>query len=290
MKINYEKLDYQENAVKAVINTLSNHDETATKLILNSDYLDNSVRETLLNNGQKYPGSGYLNPFPQFNIEMETGTGKTMVYLQTIMALHKRFHENKFIIVVPSRAIKAGVEDNLKKVQVYLSDIYNTDKYHYFVYDSKQISQLQSFEGNSFEIMLTTIQAFNKNTNVINQEYNEGFFGGKPLDQIREANPIVIIDEPQSVDSAKAGKKAIASLNPKLALRYSATHKEKQYPMLYEYGPVQAYKDRMVKHIETLGTEVNTNGNIPFIELKEQPEFKNGRLQAKVLAYKQVKR
>ncbi len=64
MKINYEKLDYQENAVKAVINTLSNHDETATKLILNSDYLDNSVRETLLNNGQKYPGSGYLNPFP----------------------------------------------------------------------------------------------------------------------------------------------------------------------------------------------------------------------------------
>ena len=289
MKINYEKLDYQENAVKAVINTLSNHDETATKLILNSDYLDNSVRETLLNNGQKYSGSGYLNPFPQFNIEMETGTGKTMVYLQSIMALHKRFHENKFIIVVPSRAIKAGVEDNLKKVQVYLSDIYNTDKYHYFVYDSKQISQLQSFEGNSFEIMLTTIQAFNKNTNVINQEYNEVFFGGKPLDQIREANPIVIIDEPQSVDSAKAGKKAIASLNPKLALRYSATHKEKQYPMLYEYGPVQAYKDRMVKHIETLGTEVNTNGNIPFIELKEQPEFKNGRLQAKVLAYKQVK-
>lgn len=289
MKINYEKLDYQENAVKAVINTLSNHDETTNTLVLAPNYLDNSVRKTLLNNGQKYPGSDYLNPFPQFNIEMETGTGKTMVYLQTIMALHKRFQEDKFIIVVPSRAIKAGVEDNLEKLKDYLSDIYNTEKYHYFVYNSKQISQLQSFEGNSFEIMLTTIQAFNKDTNVINQEYSEGFFGGRPLDQIKEAKPIVIIDEPQSVDGANAGKKAIASLNPKLVLRYSATHKEKQYPMLYEYGPVQAYKDHMVKHIETLGTEVNTNGNIPFIELKEQPEFKNDRLQAKVIAYKQVK-
>ena len=149
-----------------------------------------------------------------------------------------------------------------------MSVIYNTEKFHYFLYDSKQILELQNFEGDNFEIMLTTIQAFNKSTNIINQEYNEGFFGVRPLDQIKEAKPIVIIDEPQSVDSAKAGKKAIASLNPKLVLRYSATHKEKQYPMLYEYGPVQAYKDHMVKHIETLGTDIDTNGNIPFIELK----------------------
>ena len=219
---------------------------------------------------------------------METGTGKTMVYLQTIMALHKRFNENKFVIVVPSRAIKSGVEDSLKKLKLYLSNVYNTDKYHYFVYDSKQISELQNFAGSNFEIMLTTVQAFNKSTNVINQEYNEGFFGGRPLDQIRDANPIVIIDEPQSVDSTKSGKEAITSLNPKVALRYSATHKDRQYPMLYEFGPAQAYQDHMVKHIETLGTEVDTKGNVAFVQLKEKPTPKGNSLQAKVIAYKQV--
>lgn len=289
MRINYEKLEYQEKAVKAVIDTLSGYDSTSNNIITDSESLDESVKETLLYSGAKYPGNDYLSPFPQFNIEMETGTGKTMVYIKTIMAMHKRFGENKFIVVVPSRAIKAGVEDNLNKLKDYLSNIYNTDKYNYFVYNSKEIGNLQNFEDNSFQIMLTTIQAFNKDTNIINQDYNEGFFGGRPIDQIIDANPIVIIDEPQSVDSASAGKKAIASLNPKLALRYSATHKEEQYPLLYEFGPVQAYKEHMVKRIETLGTEINTDGNLPVIELTENPEFKNGNLVARVIAYKSNK-
>ena len=288
LKLNYEKLPYQQKAVKAVVNTLSGHNDLTNKMVLEPEQLDESVQETLLNNNEKYKGTTYLKPFPQFNIEMETGTGKTMVYLQTIMALHKRFNENKFVIVVPSRAVKAGVEDSLKKLKSYLSNIYNTDKYHYFVYDSKQISELQNFAGSNFEIMLTTVQAFNKSTNVINQEYNEGFFGGRPLDQIKDAHPVVIIDEPQSVDGAKAGKEAIVSLNPKVALRYSATHKDKQYPMLYEFGPAQAYQDHMVKHIETLGTEVDTNGNVAFIQLKEKPTTTGNSLQAKVIAYKQV--
>ncbi|MCC4419984.1 DEAD/DEAH box helicase family protein [Limosilactobacillus reuteri] len=288
MILDYEKLPYQHEAVKAVIDTLSGHDDLTNKIVLDLGLLDESVQATLLNNSQKYPGPDYLKPFPQFNIEMETGTGKTMVYLQTIMALHKRFCENKFVIVVPSKAIKAGVEDNLDKLKVYLSNLYNTEKYNYFVYDSKQISELQNFAGSSFEIMLTTVQAFNKSTNVINQEYNEGFFGGRPLDQIRDAHPIVIIDEPQSVDGAKAGKEAIASLNPKFTIRYSATHKDRQYPLLYEFGPAQAYQNHMVKHIETLGTDVNTNGNVAFIQLKEEPIPKGTSLQAKVLVYKQV--
>lgn len=289
MRISYKKLPYQEKAVKAVVDTLSSHDETTHRLVLDSDTLDESVRNTLMSNQQRYPGSNYLTPFPQFNIEMETGTGKTMVYLKTIVEIHKRFNENKFIIVVPSRAIKAGVEDSLKKLKGYLSTVCQTEPYHYFVYDSKQIGDLQNFESSSFEIMLTNIQAFNKNSNIINQEYNEGFFGGRPLDQIRNARPIVVIDEPQSVDGAEAGKKAIASLNPKFTLRYSATHKDRQYPLLYEYGPVKAFKDGMVKHIETLGTDIDTDGNLDVVTLKEKPIFKNGRLQAKVLAYKAVK-
>ncbi|GAA5498895.1 DEAD/DEAH box helicase family protein [Lactiplantibacillus plajomi] len=288
MQINYEKLGYQKKAVESVIDTLSGHDSTMDKIIVDPEILDESVKKTLLANNGKYPDDTYLSPFPQFNIEMETGTGKTMVYLQTIVALHKQFGENKFIIVVPSRAIKSGVADSLDKLKDYLSDIYNTDKYHYFVYDSKQISNLQDFEGSSFEIMLMTVQAFNKGTNVINQEYSEGFFGGRPLDQITNSNPIVIVDEPQSVDGAIAGKRAISSLNPKVVLRYSATHKDVQYPLLYEFGPVQAYKEHMVKHIETLGTDVDTDGNIPVVELKEQPKNKDNKLRAKVIAYKAV--
>lgn len=288
MKVKYEKLDYQTKAVNAVVDTLSLHDKSMKSLVIDPEQLDDSVKETLLKNGEKYPGKEYLYPFPQFNIEMETGTGKTMVYLQTIMEIHKRFNENKFIIVVPSRAIKSGVEDSLNKLREYLSNTINTDPYNYFVYDSKNIGKLQSFEGNSFEIMLTTIQAFNKDTNIINQDYSEDFFGGKPLDQITKSKPIVIIDEPQSVDGSSAGKKAISSLEPKLVLRYSATHKDKQYPLLYKFGPVEAYKERMVKHIETLGIEVDTDGNIPIVQLKEKPEFKNGKLRAKVMAYKAV--
>lgn len=285
MKLSYEKLDYQDAAVAAVIDTLSGHDDLINVIEIDPEILDDSVRVTLSETNQQYPDSDYLNPFPQFNIEMETGTGKTMVYLKTIMELHRRFGENKFVIVVPSRAIKAGVEDSLNKMRDYLSDVHNTDKYHSFVYDSKQISQLQAFEGSSFEIMLTTVQAFNSENNVINQEYSESFWGGKPIDQIRNANPIVIVDEPQSVDNTENGKGAIAGLHPKVVLRYSATHKEKQYPLLYEFGPVQAYNAHMVKRIEVMGIRVDTGGNIPVVELKSV-EFKNGTLQSKVVAYK----
>lgn len=287
LQLSYERLAYQEKAVSAVIDTLSGHDDTMNTIETDPTLLADSVRVTLTNSGATYPKENYLYPFPQFNIEMETGTGKTMVYLKTIMEIHRRFSENKFVIVVPSRAIKAGVEDSLNKLRSYLADVHNTDKYHAFVYDSKQISQLQAFAGSSFEIMLTTVQAFNSSNNVINQEYSEGFWGGRPLDQIREANPIVVIDEPQSVDGADTGKKAIESLNPKIVLRYSATHKDKQYPLLFNFGPVDAYNEGMVKHIETLGTDVNTDGNIPTVELKSV-EFKNGVLQAKVVAYKET--
>ena len=292
MKLTFERLEYQEEAVKSVIDTLSGFDETANELELEPEILDDYVKKTLLEKKQKNLNEDYLFPFPQFNIEMETGTGKTMVYLKTICEIHKRFGENNFIIVVPSKAIKAGVEDSLKKLRGYLSSIHNTNRYEYFVYDSKKLSLLQNFENSTFTIMLTTIQAFNSDTNVINQEYSEGFFGGKPLDVIQNARPIVIIDEPQSVDGAKdgAGKKAIQSLHPKFVLRYSATHKD-AYPLLYQFGPVQAYQGngdkRFVKQIETLGTEINTDGNLPVVELKSITANK-GQIQAKVYAYKEV--
>ena len=292
MKLTFERLEYQEEAVKSVIDTLSGFDETANELELEPEILDDYVKKTLLEKKQKYLNEDYLFPFPQFNIEMETGTGKTMVYLKTICEIHKRFGENNFIIVVPSKAIKAGVEDSLKKLRGYLSSIHNTNRYEYFVYDSKKLSLLQNFENSTFTIMLTTIQAFNSDTNVINQEYSEGFFGGKPLDVIQNARPIVIIDEAQSVDGAKdgAGKKAIQSLHPKFVLRYSATHKD-AYPLLYQFGPVQAYQGngdkRFVKQIETLGTEINTDGNLPVVELKSITANK-GQIQAKVYAYKEV--
>ena len=124
MKLTFERLEYQEEAVKSVIDTLSGFDETANELELEPEILDDYVKKTLLEKKQKYLNEDYLFPFPQFNIEMETGTGKTMVYLKTICEIHKRFGENNFIIVVPSKAIKAGVEDSLKKLRGYLSSIH----------------------------------------------------------------------------------------------------------------------------------------------------------------------
>lgn len=284
MDFTYEKLSYQDEAVAAVIDTLSGDNDSVVFDELDLSFIDENVQKIQSKYNLPYPGNEYLSPFPQFNIEMETGTGKTMVYLRTIMEIHKKFNENKFIIVVPNRAIKAGVENSLKTLRDYLSTFYNTGKYNYFIYDSKKLGELQAFEDTSFQIMVTTVQAFNTDENIIRQDRDD-FFGDKPIDIIRDSNPIVIIDEPQSVDGGDAGKKAIRLLNPKIALRYSATHKNKKYPSLYRFGPIEAYEGRYVKRIETLGVDINSDGNIPNIELKSI-ENKSNQLQAKVSVYK----
>ena len=188
-----------------------------------------------------------------FNIEMETGTGKTYVYLKTIFELNKLYGFTKFIIVVPSIAIKEGVYKTIQITQDHFKGLYDNVIYDYFVYDSSKLEQVRNFAVSSnIEIMIINIDAFNKsfskanfdetkktnNTNIIHRAQDK-LSGYKPIDLIAETHPIVIIDEPQSVMGGK-GEEAVEHLNPLCTLRYSATHKEIQN-LIYKLDAVDAY-------------------------------------------------
>ncbi len=170
-----------------------------------------------------------------FTIEMETGTGKTYVYTKTILELNKRYGFTKFIIVVPSVAIKEGVNSSLSLTNEHFKERYDNVPYDWFVYDSNHLDEIRDFAiSTNIKIMIINIDAFRKSftdpskeskANLIHRE-SEKLNGNKPIDLIAGTNPIVIIDEPQSVDNTAKSKEAIASLNPIFTLRYSATHKE----------------------------------------------------------------
>ena len=143
-----------------------------------------------------------------FTIEMETGTGKTYVYIKTILELNKRYGFTKFIIAVPSVAIKEGVLSTLKATEDHFKERYDNAIYHYFEYNSRHLEDVRTFAtSTNIEIMVMTIAAFNKSTNIFVQEDEKVLSGNKPIDLIVGTNPILIIDEPQSVDSQKKSKK-----------------------------------------------------------------------------------
>jgi len=169
---------------------------------------------------------------PHFSVEMETGTGKTYVYLRTIFELSQKYGFQKFIIVVPSVAIREGVLKNLEITEEHFNIIYNI-KPEYFVYDAKKINRLHQFATNdTLQILVINIDAFRKNftgteeekkSNVIYKE-SDSLSGRPPIEFVQAARPIVIIDEPQSVDNTDKAQEAIKALNPLCTLRYSATH------------------------------------------------------------------
>jgi len=196
---------------------------------------------------------------------METGTGKTYVFLRTIFELNKRYGFKKFIIVVPSIAIKEGVKKNLDITKEHFKTLYDNTPYNYFIYDSNKLNQINEFARSSdIEIMIINIDAFNKNINKINQP-QEATLGERPIDLIASTNPIVIIDEPQSVDSTGKAKNAIKSLNPLFILRYSATHREK-YNLMYKLDAVDAYEKKLVKQIEVASIKLSDTSNLPYIK------------------------
>ena len=176
-----------------------------------------------------------------FSIEMETGTGKTYVYLRTIHELHQHYGWKKFIIVVPSVAIREGVLKNLAITREHFADLYNKPEMNYYVWDSKKTGQAREFATNdTLQIMVITIDSFAKAANIMNKQSDYG----RPLDFIRATNPVVIVDEPQNMET-EVRKAAIKSLNPLCTLRYSATHKNP-----YRLTPVDAYDKHLVKKIE----------------------------------------
>lgn len=205
--------------------------------------------------------------FPNFTIEMETGTGKTYVYLRTIYELNKVYGFTKFVIVVPSIAIREGVLKNLEITDEHFQRLYNRAPVNYYVYDSKRLPQLKSFAtNNAIQILIINIDSFAKDSNIINQ-YRDSTNGKKPIEYIQSTQPIVILDEPQNMET-DIRKKGIANLNPLFVLRYSATHRF-IYNLIYKLDPVKAYDLGLVKQIEVDSVFSENDFNKAFIKLED---------------------
>ena len=202
-----------------------------------------------------------------FTIEMETGTGKTYVYLRTIFELHKRYEFTKFVIVVPSIAIKEGVYKTLQITSSHMRSLYSGVSFDYFLYDSAKLGQVRGFATSpQIQIMIVTVGSINKQD--VNNLYKdtEGLSGDKPVHYIRATRPILIVDEPQSVDGGLRGrgKEALNRMHPLCTLRYSATHVDK-HQMVYRLNAVDAYERRLVKQIEVASATVEDSHNRPYV-------------------------
>ena len=205
-----------------------------------------------------------------FTIEMETGVGKTYTYIKTIFELNKRYGWSKFIVIVPSIAIREGVYKTFQVTQDHFAMEYNK-KIDFFIYNSKQIARLEDFAtSSSINVMIINSQAFNANGKDARRIYMEldEFRSRVPIEVIAETNPILIIDEPQSVEGKKT-KEALIDFNPLFTLRYSATHKKDSiYNMVYKLDAIDAYNQKLVKKITVKGiTQSGTTGTEGYLYL-----------------------
>jgi type III restriction enzyme len=201
-----------------------------------------------------------------FSVEMETGTGKTYVYLRTIYELNKLYGFRKFVIVVPSVAIREGVMKNLAITEDHFQNLYDKVPVTSIVYDSRKVSNLRGFaSANTIQILVINIDSFAKDENIINKP-NDKLTGKKPVEFIQSSKPIVIVDEPQNMET-EIRKKAIENLNPLCTLRYSATHTN-LYNLLYSLNPVKAYDLGLVKQIEVDSVVSENDFNSPYLQLE----------------------
>ena len=209
------------------------------------------------------------------DVEMETGTGKTYVYIKTIFELNKRYGWSKFIVVVPSIAIREGVYKTFQITQDHFMEHYGK-KARFFVYNSKNLSELDNFSASSgINVMIINIQAFNtslkeggrsKEARRIYEKLDE-FGSRRPIDVIKANRPILILDEPQKMGGDKT-QKALANFNPLFCLNYSATHVQ-HHNLVYVLDAVDAYNKRLVKKIEVKGFEVkNLRGTDRYLFLE----------------------
>jgi type III restriction enzyme len=224
--------------------------------------------------------------FPNFSIEMETATGKTYVYLRTVLDLHGRYGLRKFIVVVPSVAIREGVLKTLTITEKHLKELYGNPPYRYYIYDSENLSLVRQFAlSNGIEIMVMTIDSFNKASNVIRQT-TDRLQGETPIHLVQAARPVLILDEPQNMES-ELRVKALAALDPLFALRYSATHRN-PYNLVNRLTPFEAYRQGLVKRIEVAGVEEQDNANLPFLRLDDIRSEKK-TLTARLAVHKLMK-
>lgn len=324
MKLHFEpNLDYQLQAIEAVCDLFQGQETCRTEFTVTREtasgqlsLLENDLgignRLTLLDdqllaNLHAIQLRHGLAPSPSlasgdFTVEMETGTGKTYVYLRTIFELNKRYGFTKFVIVVPSVAIKEGVYHTIETAAEHLKGLYAGTPFDFFIYDSAKLGQVRNFATSpQIQIMVMTVGAINKfgdeqqaqteeadetarrekSKNVMYRP-SEKTGGEKPIDLIRSTRPILIVDEPQSVEGGLdgKGKKAMDRMKPLCNLRYSATPK-KAHHMVYKLDAVDAYERKLVKQIEVAAASVEGGFNKPYVRLLSVSN-KRGVITAKV--------
>lgn len=204
------------------------------------------------------------------DVEMETGTGKTYVYIKTMFELNKQYGWSKFIVVVPSIAIREGVQKSFQMMQDHFMEQYGK-KARFFVYNSKNLTDIDNFSSSAgLSVMIINVQAFNargKNARRIRMELDE-FGSRKPIDVIAANRPIVIMDEPQKMGGKKT-QKSLLEFNPLFTLNYSATHKE-HHDLVYVLDALDAYRMKLVKKIEVKGFDIkNLRGTDGYLFLEE---------------------
>lgn len=269
------RLDLDDSAI------LRNLQEVQTDNGINPDDQLIHIEELIEEDGRDQPIR-----FPNFSVEMETGTGKTYVYIRTALELNRRYGLQKFIIVVPSIAIREGVLKDLTMTRQHFRQLFENVPYRFSAYDSANVSQVRQFAlADSVELMVMTIDSFNKATNVMNQSLDQ-LQGERPINLVRSARPILILDEPQNMES-ELRVRALATLHPLFALRYSATHRN-PYNVVYRLSPFEAYRQGLVKRIEVASVTRDTETGQPFIRL-ERVDTKKKTVTARIAIHQLMK-
>lgn len=309
MKIKYKEQKFQLDAVTSVVDCFKGQPREFSKFILDRGRVKNgskeqidflidegfknkpivisendvlkNIKEVQIRNGLK--PSEKLEGKYNLTIEMETGTGKTYTYIRTMYELFRVYGWSKYIIVVPSIAIREGVYKSFQMTEDHFLDLYGT-RIRYFIYDSKQLHKIDQFASDSgINVMIINSQAFNARGKDARRIYMEldDFGTRKPIDIIAQTNPILIIDEPQSVEGEKT-KEALKLFNPLFTLRYSATHKE-EFNKIYRLDALDAYNKKLVKKIQVKGITVKgTTGTNEYIYFEGINLSKNKKPTAKL--------
>lgn len=301
MKIQYKYQKFQADAAKAVVDVFAGQPYLTPTYMMDrgSGYIQQSLTDDvdftgwsnqkivpelndqlILEHLQKIQRANQISPSKKlegrsdgFNltIEMETGVGKTYTYIKTMYELNRAYGWSKFIIVVPSIAIREGVYKSFEMTQEHFAEEYGK-KIRFFIYNSAQLTEIDRFASDSsINVMIINSQAFNakgKDARRIYMKLDE-FRSRRPIDIIAKTNPIMIIDEPQSVEG-KQTKENLKQFNPMLTLRYSATHKSDSiYNMVYRLDALEAYNKRLVKKIAVKGiTETGSTATDSYLYLE----------------------
>ena len=303
MKLKFKHQKFQEEAAKAVcdvfagqpclseINYLIDRGDTLGQGEIydftgfkNHKIVPQLTDEMILDNIRKIqrmhqiPPSSALEGRYNLTIEMETGTGKTYTYIKTMYELNKRYGWSKFIIVVPSIAIREGVYKSFQITQEHFTEDYGK-KIRFFIYNSSQLTEIDRFASdNSLNVMIINAQAFNARGKDARRIYMklDSFRSRRPIDVIAKTNPILVIDEPQSVEG-KQTKENLKGFNPLFTLRYSATHKKDSlYNLIYRLDAMEAYNKKLVKKIAVKGiAQTGTTATEGYLYLEGINLFKD---------------